>query len=329
MNMIAPTRKWMLNGILIAVCIGIVLIAFLVPKISSSQTLGSDWNQADATYLAERAMLDPTPSDVAALADAGSATNAVALLFASPSPAQTQAYQAGLTSLTQQLNQGATAKNAVAARNTLYTYQLIHNPNDVQQKLYYLWENIFSVDSQGADPGDIFDKISDQDVGTLDQLLYDNAYGNYLTLVQKVQTTYAMSKYLDLVNSNKKSPNENYSREMMQLFLMGQYTPLDTTLSTTNYTDEDVNNLAYLLTGYRRTGGDITGTSSLSAITTSANSMNSVYFNPKSQYLGQKLFLGNMVSFSGSDRCYSVYSEPATLPGERVPRGQDIEILCI
>ena len=288
-------RKLFVGCILAALVIVIASVAFFIPR-ASSQAAGG-WSQADATYLAQRALLDPMPADITALTNAGSAANAVAILFASTSPAEIGAYQAGLDALKQQLSQGTTTKNGIADRNMLYAYQLIHNPDDVQQKLYYLWENIFSVDSQGADPGDIFDKISDQDVITLDQILYDNAYGNYISMVQQVQTTYAMSKYLDLVNSSKVSPNENYSREMMQLFLMGQYTPLDTKMTTVNYTDEDVNNLAYLLTGYRRTGGDITGTSSLSAVTQSANSANSIYFNPKSQYVGQKLFLGNMVSF--------------------------------
>jgi uncharacterized protein (DUF1800 family) len=293
-SFILANRYVLMTLVIIVVCVS----AFLF--FNSRPTKNSPWTQTQAAYLAGRVLLDPTPADVAKLTAAGSVVNAVNILFTAPSAAQEQAYQTGLTTLTSQLSVAAeSAKNntGITDRNMLYAYQLIHDPNDAQRKLYYLMENIFSVDSQGADPGDIFDKISDQDVNSLDQILYQNAYGNYPSLVQKVQTTYAMSKYLDLVNSSEKSPNENYSREMMQLFMMGQYTPLDTKLTTENYTDQDVNDLAYLLTGYKRTGGDITEKSSLKTVTNSANSANSIYFDPKAQYQGTKLFLGNQVSF--------------------------------
>ena len=290
-------QKWYLYGLVaLILLLSLAVIAIVVSKKNTSSVSG--WNESDATYLAQRAMLDPTPADISKLTAAGSAQTAVDILFASSSPQEMQAYQAGLDALTQQLATTSIAtSSATAARNTIYAYQLIHNPNDVQQKLYYLWENTFSVDSQGADKGDIFDKISDQDVRALDTILYDNAYSNYINLVGKVQTTYAMAKYLDLVGSSKNNPNENYSREMMQLFLMGQYTPLDTKLTTKNYTDEDVNNLAYLLTGYRRAGGNITTSSRLATVVQAAQSSNGIYFDPKNQYVGQKLFLGQEISF--------------------------------
>ncbi len=287
------------RGVLAAATIALSggMIAFVL-KVHAENAPVSQWNQSKATYLAQRVLLDPTPADVAKLTNAGSAEKAVEVLFTVPSPAETQAYQTALVALSTQLKKTETKKNAVANRNTIYTYKLIHNPNDVQQKLYYLWENTFSVDSQGADEGDVFDRISDQDVNTLDQILYDNAYGNYPSIVQRVQTTYAMSKYLNLVNASKGNPNENYSREMMQLFLMGQYSPLDPKMEHENYSDADVNALAYLLTGYRRTGGDITAASTRAAVIQSGYSKNSIYFSPKQHYSrGPKLFFGNMVNF--------------------------------
>jgi uncharacterized protein (DUF1800 family) len=294
----------MKNKLFIILFSSIVIVSALVFGIKILRARASETTDADISFLAQRVLLDPTPAQIATLQQTGSVAKATDALLAAPSATEQQSYQDGLDSLKLQLQQSTSTNAAVTARNTVYAYQLIHDPDDARRKLYYLWENIFSVDSQGADAGDIFDKISDQDVTTLDNILYNNAYGNYIDMLGQVQTTYAMSKYLDLVNSNKNSPNENYSREMMQLFMMGQYTPLDTTMSTPNYTDLDVNDLAYLLTGYRRVGGDITSTSSVGTVVQSVNSANSIYFDSKSHYSGQKMFLGKNISLTDPEQIF-------------------------
>jgi uncharacterized protein (DUF1800 family) len=57
------------------------------------------------------------------------------------------------------------------------------------------------------------------------QLLSRNAFGNYRTLLGELSTSAQMGKYLDLANSNKpnagSSANENYARELLQLFTIG------------------------------------------------------------------------------------------------------------
>ena len=59
------------------------------------------------------------------------------------------------------------------------------------------------------------------------QILSRNAFGNYRTLLGEIATSSQMGKYLDLANSNKPSAgggaNENFAREMMQLFTIGLY----------------------------------------------------------------------------------------------------------
>jgi uncharacterized protein (DUF1800 family) len=51
------------------------------------------------------------------------------------------------------------------------------------------------------------------------------------------------------LNQNVNFPNENYARELLQLFLMGEYDVLDDpATSDPNYTDEDVVALAKKLT---------------------------------------------------------------------------------
>jgi uncharacterized protein (DUF1800 family) len=94
------------------------------------------------------------------------------------------------------------------------------------------------------------------------QILSRNAFGNYRTLMREMTLSTSMGMYLDLVNSVKPSgtvgANENYPRELMQLFTIGlwklnpdgtqqldaQGNPIPT------YTQTDVQQLARALTGW-------------------------------------------------------------------------------
>ena len=57
------------------------------------------------------------------------------------------------------------------------------------------------------------------------QILSRNAFGNYRTLLGEISTSSQMGKYLDIANSNRpangSSANENYPRELLQLFTIG------------------------------------------------------------------------------------------------------------
>jgi uncharacterized protein (DUF1800 family) len=94
------------------------------------------------------------------------------------------------------------------------------------------------------------------------QILSRNAFGNYRTLMREMTLSSSMGMYLDLVNSVKPSgtvgANENYPRELMQLFTIGLWrlNP-DGSLQTDaqgnpvpTYTQTDVQQLARALTGW-------------------------------------------------------------------------------
>lgn len=53
------------------------------------------------------------------------------------------------------------------------------------------------------------------------QALDRNAFGNYRTLLQEITLTPAMGEYLDMRLSTRTSPNENFGREVLQLFSIG------------------------------------------------------------------------------------------------------------
>jgi len=71
--------------------------------------------------------------------------------------------------------------------------------------------------------------------------LQRNAIGNFKTFVSEIGLTSAMLYYLDGVFNNGNNPNENYARELYELFTLGE---------GNNYTEEDIIETAKALSGY-------------------------------------------------------------------------------
>ncbi len=55
------------------------------------------------------------------------------------------------------------------------------------------------------------------------EILDNNAFGNYRNLMKEMTISPAMGEYLDMVRSTRSNPNENYPRELLQLFSVGLY----------------------------------------------------------------------------------------------------------
>ncbi len=75
------------------------------------------------------------------------------------------------------------------------------------------------------------------------ELLRGHALGSFAELVHDITVDPAMLQWLDGSNSTKKSPNENYGRELMELFTLGA--------DRGAYTETDVREQARALTGWR------------------------------------------------------------------------------
>lgn len=90
------------------------------------------------------------------------------------------------------------------------------------------------------------------------QILSQNAFGNYRKLLKDITLNPAMGDYLDTVRSTKNNPNENYPREILQLFSVGLFKlNLDGTVirdgqgnPVPTYSQEDINNFSKIFTGW-------------------------------------------------------------------------------
>jgi len=114
-------------------------------------------------------------------------------------------------------------------------------------------------------------------------LMFNNAFGNYETLLQQVTFSPAMGNYLDQVNNDRASgtkvPNENYAREIMQLFSIGleELNPDGTTINDINgipvptYDQNNIKEFAKVFTG-------LTFADPNNATATTATKKNNVYY---------------------------------------------------
>ncbi|HMT06869.1 MAG TPA: DUF1800 domain-containing protein [Pyrinomonadaceae bacterium] len=90
------------------------------------------------------------------------------------------------------------------------------------------------------------------------QILDKNAFGNYRTLLEEMTLSPAMGNYLDMASSTVQNPNENYAREILQLFSIGldQLNQDGTPILDGNgnkiptYNQETIVNFAKIFTGW-------------------------------------------------------------------------------
>jgi uncharacterized protein (DUF1800 family) len=117
------------------------------------------------------------------------------------------------------------------------------------------------------------------------RLFRANALGNYAYLTHQVARDPAMLVYLNGNQNRSQHPNENFARELMELFSLG----------VGNYTEQDVRESARAFTGWivPRDGA-------------------SASFVPRFHDAGSKTFLGHTGAFAGDDVIDIIMGQPAT-----------------
>jgi uncharacterized protein (DUF1800 family) len=105
------------------------------------------------------------------------------------------------------------------------------------------------------------------------------ALGNFHDLFEQVTIDPAMLMWLSGSSNNKYSPNENYGREMMELFSLG---------ADRGYTQRDVHNQARALTGWTNSWSDAAGPYNF-------------HFDPTLHDTGVKTILGHRGRFNWRD----------------------------
>ncbi|MGE0483964.1 MAG: DUF1800 family protein [Gammaproteobacteria bacterium] len=153
--------------------------------------------------------------------------------------------------------------------------RMLVSPRPLEEKMALFWHGHFATNEE---------KVRDyrKMLGQL-ELFQREGLGNFRTLLVGVAQDPAMLAYLDAGVNVKGSPNENFAREIMELFTMG----------VGNYTEHDIREAARAFTGWNFVG-------------------TTFHADPAKHDDAPKTFFGETGNFDGVDIIDRILAHPAT-----------------
>ncbi len=143
------------------------------------------------------------------------------------------------------------------------TGNLINQDRSIREKMILFWTNHFGNEATDVGNGNW--------IYSQHQLIRQHSLGNFKNLIRDITLDVAMLRYLNGYLNNATAPDENYARELMELFTLGKG-------PDSRYTETDVKEAAKVLTGWT-----INGTTNQPVFTptrhSSANKTFSSFFN--------------------------------------------------
>jgi uncharacterized protein (DUF1800 family) len=110
--------------------------------------------------------------------------------------------------------------------------EMLNTPSPLTEKMTLFWHNHFATSQQ---------KVRFTPYMFNQNMTFRrNALGNFGTMLHEIARDPAMLIYLDAANSRKEQPNENFAREVMELFTLGEG----------HYTEKDIKEVARAFTGW-------------------------------------------------------------------------------
>lgn len=141
---------------------------------------------------------------------------------------ESQDYQDEVNALSRTIVATGDVKNLPA----WWTYRFLTTSDPVQEKVTLFWHGHFATSG---------DKVNDpQLLLKQNELLREHALGDFSAMVHAVSRDPAMLIYLDSATNRKAHPNENFARELMELFCLGEG----------QYTEQDIRELSRCFTGW-------------------------------------------------------------------------------
>jgi hypothetical protein len=203
---------------------------------------------AKAKHLLNRCMFGARYSEINFLV--GKSASDV-LDFLMQDPAQPQPPPLGVKDTDEEVAVGTTwintKYNGSYRSARLYSYnnwwigRLINQNVSLIEKMTLFWHNHFVIET---------DTVSNTNYNYhYNKLITDQALGNFKTLSEEMTVNVGMLQYLDGVKNVDGSPNENYARELLELFTVGKGQLIEEG-NYTNYTEHDIREAAKILTGW-------------------------------------------------------------------------------
>lgn len=209
------------------------------------------WGQTQRLHLLRRTLFGASKADIAAFSSS-SMTDMVTALLTVPTAAPTPPLidytitDPSVTDISQDRSSGSTWVNNRAEgvnnggrQNSLRGWWLglmLKQERNIREKMTLFWHNHIPTDIGGVVGEAIY-------CYRYNALLRQHCLGNFKTLVREMTTQPAMLVYLNGLSNRSTAPNENYARELQELFCIGK------DLSP-SYTEADVQAAAKVLTGW-------------------------------------------------------------------------------
>jgi uncharacterized protein (DUF1800 family) len=231
--------------------------------LAANQTSNLSWTQpqsdADAARFLLQAQFSASTSEIASVRNIGYAAWLEQQFAATPGQSGWNWLLARDYQTTDGTGRQFHGSNTLFPADNMLWQQLLSSPDAVRRRMALSLSEFFVVGIPG-----IQDRIQWTSfmVANWWDTLCSQAFGNYRALLEAVTLHPAMGLYLNTAGNQKENPatgrvpDENYAREVMQLFSIGLYelnndgTPKNGVLTET-YTNADVSNLARVFTGYQ------------------------------------------------------------------------------
>ncbi len=211
------------------------------------------FGKPELTHLLKRSLFGVKRTDLAAFSGKSLGQVVDALLLSEPQPSppvnsyNDTSYTDPVVPAGQTWVNAAYDGNVNGRRNTSYkawwlSLMLNQSPT-LREKMVLFWSNHFSTEA---------DTINEARYQYKTNVLYRTfAFGNFKDLVKQVTLDPSMLKYLNGYLNTKTAPDENYGRELQELFTVGKG-------PNSKYTEADVKAAARVLTGYKIDAANIT-----------------------------------------------------------------------
>jgi uncharacterized protein (DUF1800 family) len=233
------------------------------------------WDLKRVGHLYRRASFGATWSELQAGIQAGPQKTIDQLLKGGSAGPDFEKWSAKMAATIAQSNNGREAR-------AWWLYRMLYGSHPLREKMTLFWHNHFATSNSKVNNAGFM-------IGQY-QLMYRHALGSFRSLLLETSRDPAMMVWLDTSASKKAMPNENYARELMELFSLG----------IGHYTETDVREAARAFTGWDIQAGK-------------------AVFTAKQHDDDQKTVLGQKGKWTGDDIvriCLEQKSAPAFIVGK-------------
>ena len=176
-----------------------------------------------------------------------------------------------------------------------WMYKMINSKRPLEEKIALFWHGLFAT---------AYGKLNHAK-GVVNQTdtFRRHGLGSFHNILMELSHDPAMIFWLDNKDNHKDAPNENYGRELLELFSMG----------IGNYTEDDVKNCARAFTGWTIANDEYMSVrASRDSIWPSGRIDWQFEYRPEDHDDTEKYFLGRTGNFNGEDIIDIIAMRPAT-----------------